>query len=120
MDSLAIDLFGRGMGPLHRAGLGGLVCTLFRLDWPESDWSLDDEGRKLTLHWSGGAEGARMFLERLYAQAFGLENGMIHLPGSYGDMGLDVSIKAELQRGMSLTILQFGPNRKAQSKAPRV
>ena len=47
MDTLTIDLFGRGMGPLHRAGLGGLACTLVRLDWPESEWSLDDDGRRL-------------------------------------------------------------------------
>ncbi len=116
MDTLTIDLFDSGMGPLHRAGLGGLACTLTRLDWPDSEWSLDDDGRRLTLDWPGGPEGAKPFFERLYDQAFSLDNGMIHLPGAYGNMEVTPSIKAELQRGMSLTILQFGPNRKARSK----
>jgi CRISPR-associated protein Cas8a1/Csx13 len=120
MDSLEIDLFGRGMGPLHRAGLGGLTCTLDRLQWPDSEWAIDDEGTRLTLKWPGGDEGARAFFERLYAQAFALKKGMIDLPGACGDGGIDPAIQAELQRGMSLTILQFGPNRKAASKAPKV
>ena len=85
MDNLTIDLFGRGMGPLHRAGLGGLACTLARLDWPDSEWSIDDEGRRLTLRWPGGAEGAKPFFQKLYAMAFDLDDGMIHLPGAYGE-----------------------------------
>ncbi|MBX6312323.1 MAG: type I-MYXAN CRISPR-associated Cas8a1/Cmx1 [Isosphaeraceae bacterium] len=120
MDSLTIDLFDRGMGPLHRAGLGGLACTLTQLNWPTSEWSLDTENRSLTLRWPGGAEGAGPFFERLYARAFGLDDGMIDLPGAYGRGGIPRWIKAELQRGMSLTILQFGPNRKTASKRPKV
>ncbi len=120
MDTLTIDLFGRGMGPLHRAGLGGLACTLTQLDWPGSEWSLDGEGRRLTLHWPGGLPGARPFFERLYDRAFGLKDGMIDLPGAYGRTGIRPEIQAELQRGMTLTILQFGPNRKAKSKTPKI
>lgn len=119
MDSLTIDLFDRGMGSLHRAGLGGLACTLTRLNWPKNEWEIDQEGRALTLRWDE-AEGAGSFLERLYRRAFDLDGGMIHLPGAYGAQGVGPEIKCALQRGMSLTILQFGPNRKARSKAPKV
>jgi CRISPR-associated protein Cas8a1/Csx13 len=120
MDSLTIDLFDRGMGPLHRAGLGGLACSLHRLAWPADEWSLDEQSRRLTLRWPGGAEGAKPFFEKLYSLAFDLEEGMIHLPGAYGSNPVRPWVKAELQRGMSLTILQFGPNRKAKSKQLKV
>src|SRR5262249_14518791 len=56
----------------------------------------------------------------LYSESFRLDDGMIDLPGAYGRNGIERLIKAELQRGMSLTILQFGPNRKAASKKPKV
>jgi CRISPR-associated protein Cas8a1/Csx13 len=119
MDSLTIDLFGNGVGALHRAGLGGLACTLNRLRWPTSNWNIDGEGRRLTLRWDGGAGGAAGFFESLYACSFGLKDGMIHLPGAYGSTDVAPWIKAELQRGMSLTILQFGPNRKARGNTPK-
>jgi CRISPR-associated protein Cas8a1/Csx13 len=120
MEDLTLDLFAPGMGTLHRAGLGGLACTLGRTNWPKNQWEIDSEGRQLALRWPGGASGARAFLEALYARAFDLDQGMIHLPGAYGPDGINPWIKAELQRGMSLTILQFGPNRKARNKVPLV
>ena len=121
MDSLTIDLFAPGMGPLHRAGLGGLACSLDRLDWPRSEWELDKQSRRLTLHWPGGEDGAKLFFQRLYSRAFNLDAaGMIDLPGAYGSDAVRPWVKAELQRGMSLTILQFGPNRKAKSKQLKV
>jgi len=125
MDELKIDLFEPGMSPLHRAGLGGLACTL---DWiestdeairrPSGSWSTDDRG--VTLRWDGGPEGAGAFFGQLYKLAFDLRDGLIHLPGSYGSVDIKPEVKAELQQGMSLTILQFGPNRKAASKTPRI
>lgn len=116
MGSLTIDLFEPGMSPLHRAGLGGLACTLKQLRWAKEEWSIMD-GRTLTLAWPDD-EGAGAFLERLYSKAFDLDEGMIHLPGAYA--GDKPWLKAELQRGMSRTILQFGPNRKARSKTFKV
>lgn len=120
MDHLTIDLFARGMGPLHRAGLGGLACTLKRLGRPGDQWEVDPEGRRLTIRWPGGDEGAGPFLRTLYGEAFGLDEGMIYLPGAYDRSPPVPAIRAELQRGMSLTILQFGPNRKARDKKPKV
>jgi CRISPR-associated protein Cas8a1/Csx13 len=119
MDTLTIDLFDPGMSPLHRAGLGGLACTLSQLEWPEAEWEIDDEGRRLTLKWPRGPEGARPFFEKLYSRAFDIRNGMIHLPGAYGSSPMPPWIKAELQRGMASTILQFAPNRKTQEKGLR-
>ena len=125
MDSLTIDLFEPGMNPLLRAGLGGLACTLNWIDEtedpitkPPGSWSFDD--REVTLRWEGGAKGAGAFFEALYGLAFRLDDGLIDLPGSYGREGLSPIIRSELQQGMSLTILQFGPNRKARSKVPEV
>jgi CRISPR-associated protein Cas8a1/Csx13 len=117
-DQLTIDLFDQGMGPLHRAGLGGLACTLKALKRPREQWEIDEEGRRLTLRWPSGA---KPFLEELYREAFTLEDGMIYLPGAYecGSSPPGPEVMAELQRGMSQTILQFGPNRKARSKTPK-
>ena len=119
MDTLTIDLFEPGMSALHRAGLGGLACSLVRLSWPKDEYSVED-GRRVTLRWPGGPAGAGAFLERLYSSAFGLEHGLIHLPGAYGKVGPSAQVKALLQRGLSQTILQFGPNRKKRGSDLRL
>ena len=80
--SLTIDLFAPGMGPLHRAGLGGLAATIKRLGLTESDGFVFDD-RSVTLSWSKSATAATFF-EDLYKKAFAIRDGMIHLPGSYG------------------------------------
>ncbi|WP_406697943.1 type I-MYXAN CRISPR-associated Cas8a1/Cmx1 [Singulisphaera sp. Ch08] len=122
METLSIDLFAPGMSPLHRAGLGGLAATLKWIDdkvkgdrRPPGDWSVDD--RQVELRWEN-SNGAKDFLKRLYELAFQIdENGLIHLPGSYGNGPPKPEVLAELQQGMSLTILQFGPNRKSDGVA---
>lgn len=122
METLSIDLFAPGMSPLHRAGLGGLATTLQWIDSkvkddrrPPGEWSIDD--RQVELKWPN-PEGAKAFLKRLYELAFQIdENGLIHLPGSYGAGIPKLEVLAELQQGMSLTILQFGPNRKSDGLA---
>jgi CRISPR-associated protein Cas8a1/Csx13 len=112
------------MSALHRAGLGGLACTL---NWIEAtgagsglpgSWRFDD--RTVTLRWDGGPEGAKAFFEQLYKLAFRLDDGMIDLPGSYYPEDLKPEVKAECQQGVSLTLLQFGPKRKTASKTLRV
>lgn len=125
MEELTIDLFEPGMSILHRAGLGGLACTLRWLDRvngssdkPSESSTFDD--RTVTLRWKGGAEGAREFFKQLYTSAFDLKDGLIHLPGCYGMVDLKAEVRAELQQGMSQTILQFGPNRKTTSKTLKV
>jgi CRISPR-associated protein Cas8a1/Csx13 len=125
MGTLTIDLFEPGMTALHRAGLGGLACTLNWLDEanppadrPPGSWSFDD--RQVTLTWEDRPGGAGAFFEALYTLAFRLDGGLIDLHGSYWPGDLDPAVKAELQEGLSRTILQFGPNRKAASKARKV
>jgi CRISPR-associated protein Cas8a1/Csx13 len=119
MEQLTIDLFEPGMGPLHRAGLGGLAATIqwlneARIDVdrkPSGKLSYDD--RTVALSWDSPRD-AGPFLQKLYALAFDLRDGLIHLPGSYRSKNEpDEPVKAALQQGMSQTILQFGPNRKA-------
>ena len=117
--SLTIDLFGPGMGPLHRAGLGGLAATIDKVKHHFAPGQLDYDDRTVTLSWEK-PERIRDFFRKLYGLAFGLDDqGLIHLPGSYGDLEPRRDVKAALQQAMSLTILQFGPNRKALS-VPRV
>jgi CRISPR-associated protein Cas8a1/Csx13 len=125
MDSLTIDLFEPGMSALHRAGLGGLACTLNWIETTEQPIQRPPgagifDNRRITLRWGGGPEGARAFFEQLYRLAFDIRDGLIHLPGCYWPRDIKPEVKAELQQGMSLTILQFGPNRKARSKTPEV
>jgi len=117
METLSIDLFEPGMGPLHRAGLGGLAATLRWIDdrvtadrRPTGRWSFND--RRVELAWD--APKGTAFFRRLYELSFQLQDGLIHLPGSYPvESPPQPWIKAELQQGLSMTILQFGPNRKA-------
>lgn len=126
MDELTIDLFDTGMSALHRAGLGGLACTLNWIDQdrgltsrPPGSWEFDD--RRVTLHWDGGATGAEAFFQALYGLAFRLEDGLIDLPGSYWPGDLNPVVQAELQRGYLATILQFTKKNVQQvpSKRPR-
>lgn len=124
---VAFDLYAPGMTPLHRAGLGGLAATLRALerrvrlgllptdrvpgDWDGSGnapWSYDD--RTLTLDWSEPS-AAGEYLKRLFAFGFGIKGGLIDLPGTY-DLELSTPVRVELQLGLTLTFLQFGPHRK--------
>jgi len=117
VETLTIDLFQPGMGPLHRAGLGGLAATIRWInDRVPPDrrppGRLAYDARRVELSWDS-PEGAAGFFSALYGLAFGVEGGLIHLPGSYGGLGPGPEVKAALQLGMARTILQFGPNRKA-------
>lgn len=127
MESMTIDLFQPGMSPLHRAGLGGLACTIkaWKSAKPEKvaearrligDCKFDN--RSVTLCWEKPAD-AREFFRRLYLYAFHIdEEGLIDMPGARVDATpLNPTVKAELQAGLSRTILQFGPNRKSSGFA---
>jgi hypothetical protein len=85
-------LFAPGMTALHRAGLGGLACTLRYVErayqqgalsdddvpggpWndPESPpWSVEPD--RVTLQF-GGPERVGEYLQKLFAQAFQIEDG---------------------------------------------
>ncbi len=127
MEGLTIDLFEPGMGPLHRAGLGGLAATILWLDDTEGGGRIDParrpsgtlarDDRTVTLFW-GDPRNAGPFLQKLYELAFDLRDGLIHLPGSYDPLNEPTDpVKAALQQGMSQTILQYDKNRKASGPA---
>jgi CRISPR-associated protein Cas8a1/Csx13 len=122
-DQLTMNLFGPGMSALHRAGLGGLACTLKameqqhqngllpknRLPAPFSGntppWAIDEQS--ITLNF-GKAESAAEFLKKLFAFAFGIrKDGLISLPGQY-DAEPSAAVLADLQAGFTLTFLQHG------------
>lgn len=108
-DHLTMNLFAPGMSALHRAGLGGLACTLKRME-PQFDgepppWDIDEHS--VTLRF-GKPEEAAAFLKRLFAFAFSIrKDGLIYLPGQFNSEP-SAAILADLQLGMTLTFLQHG------------
>nr|AHZ45661.1 putative CRISPR-associated protein [uncultured bacterium] len=127
-DRLAMSLYAPGMTVLHRAGLGGLACSLRHVErawadgflagdevpggpWPgdEAPWDVTD--RSVTLRF-GEPEGAREFLRRLFALSFRLQGPLIDLPGQYGAVPPSLVVRAEIQAGLLLTFLQHGRTRK--------
>lgn len=126
-DRLAMSLHSAGMSALHRAGLGGLACTLAWIEraveegmlkpeavpggpWEGSPpWSIEPHG--ITLRF-GEPDRAGDFLERLFRIAFDLRDGLIYLPGQYGSTPPDLVVRAYLQQGMTLSFLQHGKARK--------
>ena len=108
-DHLTMNLFAPGMSALHRAGLGGLACTLKRMEPQFEDdpppWDIDEHS--VTLRFGKPAEAAA-FLKRLFAFAFSLrKDGLIYLPGQFTSEP-SAAILADLQLGMTLTFLQHG------------
>lgn len=118
--SIRLELFGPGMTPLHRAGLGGLACTLQA--WQrsleagsETSWEFplrfEIEADSLTLHMPGGAHGEGA-LRQLFEFAFQITaDGLIFLPGQF-TAEPEPAVLADLQAGSLLTFLQHGSARK--------
>src|SRR5689334_156662 len=98
-DHLTMQLFAPGMSLLHRAGLGGLACTLKAMerqhaagllrpeklptpfDGGRPPWEIDEQSVTLKF---GKPEGAAPFLGKLFDFAFGIrDGGLIRLPGQY-------------------------------------
>ncbi|HEY2910952.1 MAG TPA: type I-MYXAN CRISPR-associated Cas8a1/Cmx1, partial [Gemmataceae bacterium] len=123
MDHLTMNLFAPGMSLLHRAGLGGLACTLkalerhykngliakaklpapFAGDMPP--WEITPTS--VTLRF-GKPENAGKYLEKLFQFAFGIrKDGLIALPGQY-EVEPSAAVLADLQSGLTLTFLQHG------------
>ncbi|MEQ8785540.1 MAG: type I-MYXAN CRISPR-associated Cas8a1/Cmx1 [Pirellulaceae bacterium] len=124
---MSFELFAPGMTPLHRAGLGGLAATLLAMtrrrklglisqddlpgDWSSGEpWTIKPD--RLVLHFRE-PEGAADYLRKLFAFAFSIKDKLIDLPGIYRDE-LNRAVRAELQLGLTLTFLQFGPHRKLE------
>ncbi len=126
-DHLTTRLFAPGMMALHRAGLGGLACTLKYIerayqqgalsdsDVPGGPWSegippWQIEADQISLRFAR-PEAADNFLKRLFALAFEIRDGLIELPGQY-HLQPNLAIRADLQLGLTLTFLQHGKTRK--------
>lgn len=132
-DHLTMDLFAPGMSALHRAGLGGLACTLKAIERQHAGgllradklpspleegrfpWEIDD--RNITLRFSK-PENVAKYLEKLFAFAFQIRDGLIYLPGQYYTEPT-TALLAELQLGLTLTFLQHGKV-KTLAKEPTV
>jgi CRISPR-associated protein Cas8a1/Csx13 len=131
---LRMRLGAPGMTILHRAGLGGLACTLRYVQrayecgvlwdddvpgvpWAAFDkppWELREDEIVLLF---GQPEGAREYLKRLFRIAFGLKDGLICLPGQYGDLPPSLAVRAEIQAGLTLTFLQHGKTRDLEKQS---
>jgi CRISPR-associated protein Cas8a1/Csx13 len=122
-DHLTMTLCAPGMSLLHRAGLGGLACTLramvhqheigslpkSKLPGPFVDgrppWELDEQ--TVTLKFDK-PENAGDYLQKLFAFAFTIrKDGLIFLPGQF-DTEPSTAVLADLQAGLTLTFLQHG------------
>jgi len=122
--SLCLNLHEPGMTPMHRAGLGGLACTLAALaravkakSWPQEHtpgwpWAADDQPpweitpQSVVLHF-GAPTAAQEYLRRLFDYAFQTKDGLIYLPGQYATEPA-FEVRAFLQSGLTLTFLQHG------------
>ncbi|MCI0335618.1 MAG: type I-MYXAN CRISPR-associated Cas8a1/Cmx1 [Planctomycetes bacterium] len=133
-DHLTMRLFAPGMTALHRAGLGGLACTLKYIERAYQQGALDDdevpggpwvdgkppweiEADQVTLRF-GKLELAHEYLKQLFALGFRLNehDELINLPGQYR-ITLNAAVRADLQLGLTLTFLQHGKTR-TLAKAP--
>lgn len=133
-DTLEMKLFAPGMSALHRAGLGGLACTLKALErryeykllkadklpGPAADckypWMVTEDTIILRF---GKPEKAKAYLEKLFAFAFSIRrDGLISLPGQY-ESEPATGVLADLQSGLVLTFLQHGRVR-ALAKEPTI
>ncbi len=114
-DRLTMNLFAPGMTAIHRAGLGGLACTLNKMapQFPIGavPWELSSQSITLLF---GKPELAGEYLKRLFAFAFNVrDDGLISLPGQY-DVEPSAAVLADLQAGLSLTFLQHGKTRRSK------
>ena len=129
--SLTLDLFAPGMTLLHRAGLGGLACTLRFVErahdsgqlraeelpggpWREGPpWEVTSRAVRLDF---GEPSHASEYLNRLFTTAFRIADHLIDLPGQY-ETRPALAVRAELQAGLLLTFLQHGRVRDLASQA---
>ncbi len=134
-DQLTMRLFAPGMSALHRAGLGGLACTLkamerqyengllakSRLPAPFVDdvppWEIAEQS--VTLRF-GKPESAATYLQRLFQFAFAIrKDGLILLPGQHNAEPV-TPLLADLQSGLTLTFLQHGKVRQMAKESKPV
>lgn len=113
-----MSLFAPGMSAMHRAGLGGLACTLKAMGRTMDAKPWDISQHEVILRF-GKPEKAQAYLKRLFEFAFRVrKDGLISLPGQYRTEPSAAAL-ADLQAGMTLTFLQHGKVRKL-AKEPTV
>ena len=134
-DHLTMTLFAPGMTALHRAGLGGLACTLRAMEQQHETgllradklpgnvldgvypWDITIDSVTLKF---GRPENAGAYLKKLFAFGFAItKSGLIHLPGQHHTKPSD-AILADLQRGLTLTFLQHGRVRALAKEATMI
>jgi len=116
---------------MHRAGLGGLACTLKYIEraykngdlaektapggpWQEGNPPWEIKPLEITLRF-GKPENAGDFLKRLFACAFCIKERLIFLPAQHRVIP-SVETLAELQNGLTLSFLQHGRVRQLAKK----
>jgi CRISPR-associated protein Cas8a1/Csx13 len=126
--TLTMNLFAPGMSMLHRAGLGGLACSLRAIErdvqkkklpenrrpggkWANGQppWNITENS--ITLDF-GEPESAASYLQTLFEYSFDLKEDLFFLPGQYGNLVPSHPVRAYLQQGITLTFLQHGLTRK--------
>ncbi len=128
-----------GMTAMHRAGLGGLACTLAALEkeiagraaspsaqpldekfvpghpWPDGQPPWRVESQRVTLRLG---DNPAEFLKRLFAYAFQTTvEGLIWMPGQYGGKRPPDEVLAALQEGLLFSFLQH-PKARTLAKDP--
>lgn len=131
--TVTLDLFAPGMTMLHRAGLGGLACSLRAMerDVDAKTWKGELPGggkswRKTPPPWEieetrialkiGKPEDARDWLKALFEYSFQVRGELFFLPGQYSTAPPSEPIRAYLQLAVTLTFLQHGLTRKLAKK----
>lgn len=130
---LTLNLFAPGMSMLHRAGLGGLACSLKAMerdvrakqwkavDCPGGKWTNEKPPwmiteQSITLEF-GEAENAAEWLKALFLYSFQTKEDLFFLPGQYQKTPPSHPIRAYLQQGITLTFLQHGLTRELAKNA---
>ena len=125
---IQLELYAPGMSPLHRAGLGGLACTLHA--WQRGMYSgagtnwdhpfrFEINPDSITLELSEPQQAADA-LQKLFEFGFQINSdGLIFLPGQFNSP-LDSALLADLQAGYLLTFLQHGASRKLAKSESQV
>ncbi len=132
--SLQMSLFAPGMSLMHRAGLGGLACSLRWIErqyeqgtvsdeqvpggpWLDGNppWAIEPDSVRLRFD---ASTGAAEFLKRLFALSFQITSpeGLIYLPGQF-DGKPDAGLLAEIQNGLTMTFIQHGKTRTLAKEA---
>ena len=69
----------------------------------------------MTLSWEEA--GAKPFFDRLFSLAFQIREGLIYLPGQYGELAPPLEVRAALHEGLLLSFYAHGPTSRGSEPA---